>query len=86
MSFTVTDDPQFSGLEVFLRNILMIGLFRSNNRIVIFSKTEKKIISQQILKGPYSYENHMVLKFVTCLQIFLFLNQRSIVHFCGWTG
>ena len=25
-----------------------------------------------------------VLKFVTCLYILLFLNSRSIVHFCGW--
>ena len=25
-----------------------------------------------------------VLKFVTCLHILLFLNSRSIVHFCGW--
>ena len=25
-----------------------------------------------------------VLKFVTCLWILLFLNNRSIVHFCGW--
>ena len=27
-----------------------------------------------------------VLKFVICLQILLFLNKRSIVHFCGWGG
>ena len=27
-----------------------------------------------------------VLKFVTCLGILLFLNNRSIVHFCGWWG
>ena len=30
-----------------------------------------------------------VLKFVTCLEILLFLNNlrnRSIVHFCGWVG
>ena len=25
-----------------------------------------------------------VLKFVTCLRILLFLNNRSIVYFCGW--
>ena len=39
--FTLTDDPQFYGLEVSLNYILMVGLFRSN-RMVIFSKTEKK--------------------------------------------
>ena len=26
------------------------------------------------------------LKFVTCLWLQLFLNNRSIVHFCGWRG
>ena len=41
MSFTLTDDPQFYGVDMSLSNIPMIGLFRSNNRMVIFSKTEK---------------------------------------------
>ena len=27
-----------------------------------------------------------VLKSVACLQILLFLNNRSIVHFCKWGG
>ena len=27
-----------------------------------------------------------VLRFIACLQILLFLNKRSIVHFCGWRG
>ena len=43
MPFTLTDDPQFYGLEMSLSNILMIGLLRSNNRMVIFSKTEKNL-------------------------------------------
>ena len=39
------------------------------------------------LKGPNIYDIHMakgreVLKFVTCLQILLFSNNRSIVNFC----
>ena len=42
VSFTLTDDPHVYGLEMALSNILMIGLFRSNNSVVIFSKTEKK--------------------------------------------
>ena len=29
-------------------------------------------------------EGEEVLKFVTCLQILLFLSNRSIVHFCEW--
>ena len=33
MPFTLTDDSQFYGLEIPLRNILMIGLFHSNNSI-----------------------------------------------------
>ena len=51
MSFTLTEDPQFYGLEMSLSNILIIGLFRSNNRMVIFSKTEKKYNSKTC-KGP----------------------------------
>ena len=37
----------------------MIGLFRSNNRMVIFSKTEQKFVSQQTRKGPYIYDFHI---------------------------
>ena len=53
MSFTLIEDPQFYGLEMSLNNILMIGLFRSNYRMVIFSKTEKNStnISGQIPRG-----------------------------------
>ena len=40
MPFTLTDNPHLYGLEMSLSNILMIGLFRSNNKMVIFSKTE----------------------------------------------
>ena len=42
MPFTLTDNPQFYGLQMSLSNVLMIGMFRSNNRMVIFSKTEKQ--------------------------------------------
>ena len=42
MLFTLTDDPQFYDLEMSLSNILMIGLFRSSSRMVMFSKREKK--------------------------------------------
>ena len=41
MPFTLTDE--FCGLEMSLSNILMTGLFRLNNRMAIFSKTEKKL-------------------------------------------
>ena len=41
MPSTLTgDSPHLYGLEMSLSNILMIGLFHSNNRMVIFSKTE----------------------------------------------
>ena len=59
MSFTLTDDPQFSGLEMSLSNIFMIGLFRSKNSMVVFCKTEKRFISQQTRRGPYIYDVHM---------------------------
>ena len=41
--------------------------------------------------GSYIYDVHTeggggVLKFATCLRILLFLNNRYIVHFCGWWG
>ena len=58
MPFTLTDDPQFYGL-MSCNNIFMIGLFRSNNRMVISSKTGKKIMSQQTHKGPYIYGVHL---------------------------
>ena len=93
MPFTLIDNPQFYCLEMSLSNILMIGLFRSNNRMVIFSKIEKEFIWQQTCKGPYIYTFmfHMEgvwprggLKFVTCLLILLFLNRRSVVRFWRW--
>ena len=59
MSFALTDDSKFYSLEITLSNILMNGLFRSNSRMVIFSKTEKKIISQQTRKGSYIYDVYM---------------------------
>ena len=44
-----------------LSNVFMIELFRSNNRVVVFFKTEKKYIciSQQTRQGPYIYDVHM---------------------------
>ena len=39
MLFTSTDDLQLYGLEMTAIDILMIGLFCSNNRMVIVSKT-----------------------------------------------
>ena len=59
MSFTLTDDPQFYGLEMSLSNILMIDLFRSNSGMVFFSKTGRKFTSQQTRMEPYIYDVHM---------------------------
>ena len=70
----------------------MIGLFRSNNRVVIFSKTEQKFVSQQTRKGPYIYDFHIEVGWGglkirhVFADFFLFLNKRSIVHFCKWRG
>ena len=82
MPFTFTGGPHLSGLEMSLGNILLIGLFCSNNKMVIFSETENS--SQQTCKGPYIYDVHMeggwsqrggrVSKSVTCLQILMVLN------------
>ena len=49
----------FYGLEMSLSNALIICLFLSNDKMVIFSKTEKKVISQQTGKGQYIYDVHM---------------------------
>ena len=43
MPFTLTDDPQFYGIKIFLSNILMTGWFCSKHKIVIFSKREKNV-------------------------------------------
>ena len=59
MPFTLSGDPQFYVLEMSLSNIFMIGSFHSNSRIVVFSKTEKKFISQQTFKGPHIYGGHI---------------------------
>ena len=40
MPFILTDDPDLCGLEMSLKNVLMIGLFRSNNRMEFLSKTD----------------------------------------------
>ena len=62
MLFTLTNDPEicnFGDLEVSLSIILIIGLFCLNHMMVIFSKSEKKFISQQTLKVPYIYDVHI---------------------------
>ena len=41
MLFTLTNDPQFYGLQVSLSSILMMGVFCSNNRTVIFLKQKE---------------------------------------------
>ena len=70
MPFTFTNDPHLYGLEISLIDILMTGLFCSNNRMV-----RRGMVSQ----GGVS-------KSVKCLQMLLILSKRSIVHFCRWRG
>ena len=55
MSFTLTENPQFYGLDIFKQyfdDLLVSAKQQDGN----FSKTEKKIISQQTCKGPYIYD------------------------------
>ena len=89
--FILTDYPQFYDLEVTLNTILMIGLSRSNNKMVIFSKAEKNHITANTNGTMLLWRRHRsgvgwrVLKFAKCLQIFFVFkqkNKRSIVHFC----
>ena len=81
MPFTLTDNPKFYDLEMSLSNNLMISLFCSNDRMVIFSKTEKNnsyhskhsrddTLMRSTWHGKWMGE---VLKFATCLQILLIL-------------
>ena len=48
MPFTLTDGPHLCAIEMSLSNILMIDLFHSNNRMVIFSKTENLYHSKHV--------------------------------------
>ena len=59
MPLILTEDPQFYGVEVSFSYILITDFFCSNNRIAIFSETEKNPISQQTRKGRYIYDVHM---------------------------
>ena len=89
--FTLTDDPEVLGLEVFLSNTLMIGLFRSNNRMVIFFLKQKKnsyhskhVRDHTFMTSIWKVDVHIkggVLKFVTCLYILFFLNKDLLCSF-----
>ena len=75
-----------------LSNVLVIGLFRSNSRMVIFSKTEKNsyhskhVRDHTFMTSIWKVDVHIkgkVLKFVTCLYILFFFKQKIYcVHFC----
>ena len=90
VQFTLIHDPQFYGLEVYLSNILMIGLCCSNNRMVIFSKMEKKFISQPTRKGPYIYVVLIEVGWdgLKICQVFADFFQQKIFsfYFCRWRG
>ena len=83
MPFTLPDNPQFYGVGVFLPNILIIGLFVSNSRMVILFRTKKNSHHSK-----HSMD-HLFMTMargglVTCFQILLFLSKISTVHFYGW--
>ena len=94
MQSTLTDDPRLYGLEMPLSNICMIGLLCSNIRMVFFFKTENSYHSKLLrdhtfMTSTWKGDGGMggILKFVTRLQILLFSNERSTVHFCSrWRG
>ena len=67
MVFTFTDNTQFYGLQVFLRNILMIVLFRSNNRMV--SKHSKHVRHHTFMMSTWIKGRRSFI-IITCLQIF----------------
>ena len=47
----LTDNPQFYGLGETLSNILVIGLFHSDNRMVVFFKTKKNSYHSKHVNG-----------------------------------
>ena len=49
MPFTLTEDVQFYGLKMSLGNILMIILFRTNNKVVFFLKQKKSLYQGKYL-------------------------------------
>ena len=59
----------------------MIGLCCSNNRMVIFSKMEKKFISQPTRKGPYIYVVLIEVGWdgLKICQVFADFNKRSFL-------
>ena len=72
----------FGFRSVFISNTLMIGLFRSNNRMVIFFLKQKKnsyhskhVRDHTFMTSIWKVDVHIkgeVLKFVTCLYILFF--------------
>ena len=91
MLFTLTNDPQFYGLKVSLSNILMIGLFRSNNMMVIFSRTKEVHFHSKYVRNHTfmtSTWKGRVLKFVMYLQILFCFKTRDLMFMfadgVGW--
>ena len=94
MSFTLTEDPQFYGLEMSLSNILIISLFRSNNILKQKkTRTVKHVRDHTFMMPAWKGGGGVVggfLRFVTCFQIyrsFLWImgvgRVTKLVIFCG---
>ena len=77
ISFTLTDDSQFYGLEISLSNILIIGNCN-------FKHLRDHTFMTSTWQEMSVWLGGEVLKFVTGLQIFLLSNKRPIPHFCRW--
>ena len=64
MPFTLTDDPHLCGAEMSLSDILMIGWFCSNKRMITISKTEnshhsKHVRDHTFMKSTWKGDDHM---------------------------
>ena len=73
----LTDNPQFYGSGETLSNILVIGLFHSDNRIVVFFKTTTKN------SYPSKHVNGLELQAIQLLQALVASSTaRQILFHC----
>ena len=85
--FTLTDDPQFYGLEISLSNILMIGLFLSSNRMIVFSNTEKNSYhSKHVRDHTFITSTWGSIKVCHMFADSFFLNQKIYCSFSQVEG
>ena len=95
MLYALTGTAKISWLRNVFKQYFDNLLVLLNNRMTIFSKTEKKSYrsihgkDHTFMTSIWMGDSHMeglkiCYMFVTYLQFLLFLNKRSIVHFSRW--